>query len=119
MQHWKKFWLIHFVLPVAVSVFLHGCANDRPCDVVSERDVTSPDGRYIASIFETTCYDTTGYTPHAQVGRAGEKRADRGNLLTGAPTDTFRAGWTSRDNLLVEYQTYQDYMHRRQQTSVV
>src|SRR5687768_16712864 len=102
---------VRLVLPVIVSLLLGGCFGEPGCKVMSETDTPSPDGRYIATVFEVTCHDTTGYTPHAYLRRAGQKRGDRGNLLVGSPTDTFRATWTATDRLLVEYRADGDYIH--------
>ena len=102
---------MRLVLLVIVGVLLAGCTGEPDCDVMSEKDTPSPDGRYIATVFEVFCYNTTGHTPHAHLRRAGQKRGDYGNLLVGAPTDTFRATWTAADSLLVEYWTDATYIH--------
>jgi hypothetical protein len=103
--------IVRLVLPVIIGVLLVGCTDRPDCDVMSEKDTPSPDGRHIATVFEVFCYDTTGYTPHAHLRRAGQKRGDHGNLLVGAPTDTFRTTWTATDSLLVEYRTDATYIH--------
>ena len=102
---------MRLVLPVFIAVLLAGCTSEPDCDVMSEKDTPSPDGRHIATVFEVFCYDTTGNTPHAHLRRAGQMRGDRGNLLVGSPTDTFRAIWTATNSLLVEYQADGEYIH--------
>jgi hypothetical protein len=51
---------IVLVLPVILGVLLVACTGEPVCDVMSEKDTPSPDGRYIASIFEVFCDNTTG-----------------------------------------------------------
>jgi hypothetical protein len=102
---------MRFGLTLVVGLVLISCSREPDCDVMSEKEVPSPDGRYIASVFEVTCHNTTGYTPHAHLRRAGQKRGDQGNLLIGAPTDTFKATWTATNALLIKYQTDSRYIH--------
>ena len=99
------------VLTVVVCLLVMSCSHEPGCDVMSVKDTPSPDGRYIATVFEVFCYNTTGYTPHANLRRPGQNRGDQGNLLVGAPTDTFRATWIAADSLLLEYRTDGDYIH--------
>jgi hypothetical protein len=70
---------------------------------MSEKDTPSPDGRYVATVFEISCYNTTGNTPHVHLRRAGQKRGKIGNVLIGGPADSFAVAWTSPQSLLVEY----------------
>lgn len=78
---------------------------------MSIKEMPSPDRRFVATVFEVFCYDTTGYTPHADLRRAGQKRGKRGNLLVGAPTDEFRATWTGTNALLIEFRSGGAYIH--------
>src|SRR5687767_7329541 len=66
--------IVRLVLPIIIGVLLTGCTGEPDCDVMSEKNTPSPDGRYVATVFEVTCHDTTGYTPHAHLRRAGQKR---------------------------------------------
>jgi len=91
-----------------VGFFFLSCSRGPDCDVVKETNIPSPDEQYVATVFEVTCYDTTGTTPHAHLRRAGEKRGDRGNLLVGAPLDSLRVSWIATNKLLVEYEMDHD-----------
>jgi hypothetical protein len=78
---------------------------------MSMREDRSPDGRYVTTIWSVYCYNVTGYTPEANVRRAGQKRPVVGNLLVGAPGDSVWATWTGTNALLVEYFTDSTYIH--------
>jgi hypothetical protein len=93
-----------------IGLLLIGCSREPDCDVASEKETPSPDGRYVATVFDVTCYNTTGDTPHAHLRRAGQKRSNHGNLLVGAPTDSFKATWTSTNALLIEYRSSVAYI---------
>ena len=104
-------WSLTLQTIVCFGLVVTGCTGKPDCDVMTEKDTPSPDGRYIATVFEVFCYDTTGYTPHANLRRAGQKRGEPGNLLVGGPTDLFRATWTATNSLLIEFQADATYVH--------
>lgn len=95
--------LMRVSILMLVSLFLAGCASDRDGDMVSSRDIPSPDGRHIATVFEMCCYCTTGYLPQVSLRRPSEKLGKHGNVLAGGPGDTFSVRWLSSSNLVVEY----------------
>ena len=90
---------IFFIL----SLCLAGCATGIDWDLISQKDVPSPDGQRVATVFEMSCNCTTGYFPQLTVRRPGEKIGKYGNVLAGGPADTIAVKWTSPTNLLVEY----------------
>jgi len=86
-----------------VAVVVEGCSGDGDWDMVSKRDIPSPDGQRIVTVFEMTGYNTTGYEPQVSLLRPGQKPGKVGNVLRGGPGDSFTARWTSSSNLVVEY----------------
>ena len=84
---------------------LAGCGSESEWDMVSSRDIPSPDGRWIATVFEMCSYNTTGDWPQVSLRRPGQKLGKNGNVLAGGPGDGIRAAWTSASNLVVTYCT--------------
>jgi len=72
--------------------------------MVSSHDIASPEGQYVAAVFEMCCHCTTGGFPQVSLRRPGDKLGARGNVLAGGPGDQFTARWLSATNLVVEYQ---------------
>lgn len=81
---------------------LVGC-SERDYAVVSERDVPSPDGTFVATIVEETYFNTTGYEKQLSLRRHGEKRPRSGNVRGFGPDDAVSVEWSSPTGLLVHY----------------
>ena|SRR5881409_1536562 len=94
---------MRLVIPAILIMWLCGCGDERKCDLVKRHDFPSPDGKYVAVVFEMCCYDTTGYYPHVSLLRPRQKPGDTGNVLHGGPNDMFSVSWTAPRNLLVQY----------------
>ena len=109
-------------LSIALCACLVGCASrsgvDSGCDVMSMHESRSPDWLYITTVWSVFCYDTTGFTPMANLRRAGERRPEVGNLLAACPGDRILATWTGTNALLVEYWTRELYRHPPASTNV-
>jgi hypothetical protein len=88
-----------------LAIFLAACAEKRDWDLVSRKDVRSPDGRFTASVFEMTGYNTTGYEPQLSILKQNERIGDYGNVLRGRPGEKFTVHWLNSSNLVVEYGT--------------
>ena len=72
-------------------------------DLVSSKDLSSPDSEWVATVFEMCSYDTTGYWPQVSLRRPGETLGRVGNVLSGGPGDGMAARWVSPTNLVVTY----------------
>lgn len=90
-------------MPLIIVLVLAGCSSEPDWVMVSSRDIPSPDGSYVATVFEMCCHCTTGDFPQVSLRRPGEELGKRGNVLAGGPGDTFNARWLSATNLAVEY----------------
>lgn len=82
--------------------FLVGCA-ERDYAIVSERDVPSSDGRFVASIMEDTHFNTTGYETHIGLRKASERRRHPRHVWHFGPEDYVVVAWISPTNLLVRF----------------
>jgi hypothetical protein len=103
---------VHVILSIAVCVLLTSCTSrDTGLDVMSTHESWSPDWAYICTVWSVCSYDTTGFTPMADLRRAGEPRPEFGNLLVGCPGDRIAATWTGTNQLLVEYWTRELHHH--------
>ena len=91
-------------LPVLLCLGLIGCSESN-WDMVSQQDIPSPDGRYVATLFEMCSYNTTGDWPQISLRRPGQRLGSIGNVLAGGPGDRFAARWISPRDLAVEYRT--------------
>jgi hypothetical protein len=81
---------------------LVGCA-EQDYAIVSERDVPSPDGRFVASIMEDTHFNTTGDETHIGLRKAGERRRHPRRVWHFGPGDYVVVAWSSPTNLLVRF----------------
>ena len=90
------------LLILAFATFvLAGCATAKRGNIVAVRDIPSPDGRYVCTVFGEIFYDTTGYPQHIDLHRANEKRNYPGNLCIVPVGTDVSAAWTSPTNLFV------------------
>jgi len=83
-------------------------------DLISQKDFPSPDGQRVATVFEMSCYCTTGDFPQLTVHRPGEKIGKNGNVLQGGPADVITVKWSSPTNLLVKFTMTRRPLARRQ-----
>jgi hypothetical protein len=92
----RKLFLIIFTLVLA------GCADIKRGKIVAVRDMPSPDGRYVCTVFGEIFHDTTGYPQHIYLRRAGEERGYPGNVYVVPVGDDVTVSWTSPTNLSVK-----------------
>jgi len=69
--------------------------------MIDVRDLPSPDGRYICTVFGEIFYNTTGYPRHIYLRHAGEKRGYPGNVYVVPVGDNVAVSWTSPTSLSV------------------
>jgi hypothetical protein len=93
------------VISTVFAFVLVGCSDSEKGDIVRVRDIPSPDGRYVATVFGERFYITTGDYEHVYLRRTGQKRGDTGNVCVFPPGDYVTVSWTSPTNLLVSYRS--------------
>ena len=93
--------LMRLLLLIIVSLVLAGCSNIKRGDILDVRDLPSPDGRYVCTVFGETFHDTTGYARHIYLRRAGEGRGYPGNVYIVPVGSDVTVSWTSSTNLSV------------------
>ena len=92
---------MRLVITTIFALAILGCSHIRRGDIVDVKDFPSLDGRYVCTVFGEIFHDTTGYTRHIDIRRAGEKRGYPGNAHVVAVGDDVTGSWTSPTNLLV------------------
>jgi hypothetical protein len=106
-SHWrgvgdpKRSALMRIALPTILVLVLVGCSTSKRGDIIDVRDIPSPDGRYVFTVFGEIFYDTTGYPRHIYLRRAGEERGYPGNVYIVHVGDDVTVSWTSPTNLSV------------------
>ncbi|MEY2465718.1 MAG: hypothetical protein QOD03_239 [Verrucomicrobiota bacterium] len=93
---------LYFYVPIVLAGALMGCSTGKKGDIVAVRDMPSPDGRHICTVFGETFHDTTGYRRHIYLRRAGEKLGYPANVYLVHVGDDVTMSWTSPSNLLVK-----------------
>jgi len=88
-------------LPTILALVLVGCSTSERGDVIDVRDIPSPDGRYVCTVFGETFHNTTGYAQHIYLRHAGEECGYPGNVYILPVGDDVAISWTSPTNLSV------------------
>lgn len=100
-----SFWIrqhtMRVVLPTILALALVGCADSKRGDIIDVRDIASPDGRYVCTVFGEIFYDTTGYPRHIYLRPAGERRGYPGNVYVVPVGDDVAVSWTTPTNLSI------------------
>ncbi|MES2467068.1 MAG: DUF5412 family protein [Verrucomicrobiota bacterium] len=79
--------------------FLAGCED--PCSNTTKSEVTSPDGKYVATAFIRDCGATTDFSPQVHLRPVGEKVAQTGNVFVGDHSDKIEIAWLSATRLVI------------------
>ena len=85
----------------ALVFLLVGCGQGERGEILDVRDLTSPDGRYVCTIFGESFHDTTGCLQHVDLRHSGDKRGHPGNVYVVPVGDDVSVSWTSPTNLSV------------------
>jgi hypothetical protein len=102
---------MRFLAPIILALVLAGCSTrerNEPgesiwehSDIIDVRDIPSPDGRYVCTVFGEIFHNTTGYPRHIYLRHAGKPRGYPGNVCIVPVGDDVEATWTSPTNLSV------------------
>src|SRR5687767_15026556 len=87
-----------------VAFFVSGCFR---CEDTVLKEVTSPDGQWIASAYERNCGATTGIALNVSIRPAKERfKSQKGLVFVGDNFDRVGVQWQSASNLTVSYPNY-------------
>src|SRR5438128_4369204 len=89
------------VLLMILAFAVVSCSTTKRGNIIDVKDIPSPDGRYICTVFGEISHDTTGYPRHIYLRRAGEERGYPGNVYIVPVGDEMAVSWTSPTNLFV------------------
>jgi hypothetical protein len=92
---------MRIALSTMLALVLVGCSTSKRGDITDVRDIPSPDGRYICTVFDEVFYNTTGYPRHIYLRRTGEERGYPGNVYIVPVGDDVAVSWASPTNLSV------------------
>jgi hypothetical protein len=92
---------MRFVIFTILVFALAGCVAHQRSEITGVKDIPSPDGRYVCTVFGENFHNTTGYPRHICLRRAGEERGYPGNVWVVPVGDDVAVSWTTPTNLLV------------------
>jgi hypothetical protein len=84
---------------ISVLVLLSSCSD--PCANRTKAEVTSPDGKYIATAFIRDCGATASFSPQVHLRPVGERLAQTGNVFIGDQSENVRLTWLSASQLVI------------------
>jgi hypothetical protein len=76
-------------------------ACDDPSANTIKSELTSPDGKYVATAFIHNGGATVDFSPQVSLRPAGRRMASRGNVFIGYHSDQIRIEWLSASQLVV------------------
>ena len=83
-----------------LCVCLTGCSFTT-CDNTIVKEVTSPDGAYVATAFIRDCGATTSFSPQVYLRKKGEKLGEKGNVFIGNHSESINMEWLSSQELRI------------------
>ena len=89
-----------FLILIFALLGFTGCGDD-PCSNTIKSEVTSPDGKYVATAFIRDCGATTSFSPQVYLRPSGERMAERGNVFIGDHSDKIQIEWLSATHLVI------------------
>ena len=90
---------MRFLALILTVFFLTGCTD--PCSNTTKSEVTSPDGKYVATAFIRDCGATTDFSPQVHLRPVGERVAQTGNVFVGDHSDKIEIAWLSATQLVI------------------
>ena len=88
-------------LPLIFALVLLTSCSDTPCANQTKAEVTSPDGKYIATAFIRDCGATTSFSPQVHLRLVGERLAQTGNVFIGDHSENIELAWLSASQLVI------------------
>jgi hypothetical protein len=83
-----------------LCICLTGCSFIT-CDNSIVKEVTSPDGEYVATAFIRDCGATTSFSPQVYLRKKGEKVGEKGNVFIGNHSESINVEWLSSQELRI------------------
>jgi hypothetical protein len=91
---------MRFICLLLTSIVLGGCSD--PCTNTVIEEISSPDGKLIATAFIRDCGATTDFSPQVSLRKAGEPRPKNGNVFIGNHSQKIDLRWASKTHLRIE-----------------
>lgn len=79
---------------------LTGCSVIT-CGNTIVKEVSSPDGAYVATAFIRDCGATTSFSPQVYLRKKGEKLGEIGNVFIGNHSQSIKVEWLSSQELRI------------------
>jgi hypothetical protein len=112
--------LLGFSILLIVVLLLFAFAFLDLCGTDIIKEVSSPDGLYNLTIYQTDCGATTGFTTRISIAPSHKGLLDKsGNIMTldGHPDWTIKdIKWNNVDNITIEYNTESKVISRKNST---
>jgi hypothetical protein len=102
---------MRFFMLVLVLFAFTGCGDS--CSNTTKAEITSPDGKHVATAFIRNCGATTSFSPQVHLRQIGERMAQIGNVFVGDRSDKIRIEWMSASQLVI----YSDCVAVRHETN--
>ena len=90
---------MRFPVVIFALFALAGCADPYSNERTAE--ITSPDGKYVATAFIRDCGATTSFSPQVDLRPAGEKARQIGNVFVGDHSAKIEIAWLSSTQLVI------------------
>src|SRR5438552_2853979 len=90
---------MRFLIIILASSVFAGCGDS--CSNAIKAEVTSPDGRFVATAFIRDCGATTSFSPQVHLRPVGERMARLGNVFIGDHSDKINLKWLSASQLVI------------------
>ena len=102
------------VLAVLVVLIIYLCylARDFPCENITEKEVLSLDGRYIATLFERNCGATTDFVTIVSIrdkDKAFRPETDS-RVLVIEGSSLVDMHWVSQNTLTLKYNAHEPFL---------
>jgi hypothetical protein len=86
------------VCAALIVMFITAC---NPCRNKVVQELTSPDGKYVATAFIRDCGATTDYSPQVYLRKKGYRPAEIGNVFVGEHSENIQISWRSATELAI------------------
>ena len=83
-----------------LCICLTGCSFIT-CENTIIKEVTSPNGEYVATAFIRDCGATTCFSPQVYLRKKGEKIEEKGNVFIGNHSQSINMEWLSSQELRI------------------
>lgn len=101
------------LIPILFIIFSStGCFQSFDCGEEIEKEISSPDGKYTATLFERNCGATTSFIPHINLRESNKKfkednlnRVEEGYIKTPGTIENLTINWENNKTLKIKCPT--------------